>query len=346
MKRRALITGVAGQDGSYLAEFLLGKEYEVHGMVRRSSTANFERIEHLFPRLAIHRADLLDQSSLESMLREVRPHEIYNLAAQSNVPAGFQQPLLTGETTALGVTRLLEAVRIVDSAIRFFQASSSEMFGEANEEPQNERTPFRPRNPYGISKAYGHWMTVNYRENHGIFACSGMMYNHESPRRGKEFATRKTTDAVARIKLGLQTELTLGNLDAMRDWGFAGDYVRAAWLMLQQETPGDYVIATGEKHSIREMLEIAFGHAGLNWRDHVRSDPALIRPKETNTLRGDAGKARKILGWEPTVSFPDLICMMVDADLDRVRKEMGNCEPGIENGEERLAPALHAGTST
>jgi GDPmannose 4,6-dehydratase len=322
MKRRALITGVTGQDGAYLAEFLLSKDYEVHGMIRRSSTENFERIEHLHHLLTLHQADLLDQISLVHLIQEVRPHEVYNLAAQSFVPASLQQPLLTGEFTALGVTRVLEAIRLVDAEIRFFQASSSEVFGKAREEPQNEQSYFRPRNPYGVSKAYGHWITVNYREIYGIYACSGIMFNHESPLRGKEYVARKTTDAVARIKLGLQTELTLGNLDAMRDWGFAGDYVRAAWLVLQQEKPDDYVIATGEKHSIREMLEIAFGHVGLDWRDHVRIDPKFFRPADVNTLRGDAAKARKILGWQPTVAFPELIRMMVDADLDRARKEM------------------------
>jgi GDPmannose 4,6-dehydratase len=324
MKRRALITGVTGQDGAYLAEFLLGKGYEVHGMVRRSSTENFERIEHLHKRLSLHQADLLDQLSLVYLIQEIKPHEVYNLAAQSFVPTSFQQPLLTGEFTALGVTRVLEAVRLVDPEIRFFQASSCEIFGKAREEPQNEQSCFRPRNPYGVSKAFGHWTTVNYRESYGIFACSGIMFNHESPLRGKEFVTRKTTDAVARIKLGLQTELTLGNLDAMRDWGFAGDYVRAAWMMLQQDKPDDYVIATGEKHSVREMAEIAFGHVGLSWCDHVRVDPAFFRPSEVNTLRGDARKAREILGWEPTVAFPELIRMMVDADMVRVRKEIGD----------------------
>jgi GDPmannose 4,6-dehydratase len=324
MKRRALVTGVTGQDGAYLAEFLLAKDYEVHGMVRRSSTENFERIEHLHHLLTLHQADLLDQLSLVNLIQEVRPREVYNLAAQSFVPTSFQQPLLTGEFTALGVTRVLEAIRLVDPQIRFFQASSSEMYGKAREEPQNEQTGFWPRSPYGAAKAYGHWITVNYRESYGIFACSGIMFNHESPLRGKEFVTRKTTDAVARIKLGLQSELTLGNLDAMRDWGFAGDYVRAAWLMLQHDSPDDYVIATGEKHSVREMLEIAFGHAGLNWQEHVRIDPKLFRPADVNTLRGDARKAREILGWQPTVAFPELIRRMVDADLERVRKEAGD----------------------
>jgi GDPmannose 4,6-dehydratase len=326
MKPRALITGITGQDGAYLAEFLLGKGYEVHGMVRRSSTENFERIEHLHHLLALHQADLLDQLSLVNLIQEVRPREVYNMAAQSFVPTSFQQPLLTGEFTALGVTRMLEAVRLVDPKIRFFQASSSEMFGKAVEEPQNEQTGFWPRSPYGAAKAYGHWITVNYRESYGIFACSGIMFNHESPLRGKEFVTRKTTDAVARIKLGLHRELLLGNIEAMRDWGFAGDYVRAAWLMLQHDTPDDYVIATGKKHSVLEMVEIAFGHVGLDWREHVRTDEKLLRPADVNILRGDATKIRKTLGWEPTVAFPELIRMMVDSDLARVQQEIDHSE--------------------
>jgi GDPmannose 4,6-dehydratase len=295
-------------------------------MVRRSSTENFERIEHLHHLLALHQADLLDQLSLVNLIQEVRPREVYNMAAQSFVPTSFQQPLLTGEFTALGVTRMLEAVRLVDPGIRFFQASSSEMFGKAVEEPQNEQTGFWPRSPYGAAKAYGHWITVNYRESYGIFACSGIMFNHESPLRGKEFVTRKTTDAVARIKLGLQRELSLGNVEAMRDWGFAGDYVRAAWLMLQHETPDDYVIATGEKHSVQEMVEIAFRHAELDWREHVRIDTHLVRPADINTLCGDSSKIRKTLGWQPTVAFSELIRMMVDADLARVQREMNNGE--------------------
>jgi len=323
MIRRALITGITGQDGACLAEFLLGKDYEVHGMVRRSSTENFERIAHLHHKISLHQADLLDQLSIINLIQEVRPREVYNYAAQSFVPTSFQQPLLTGEFTALGVARVLEAIRLVDPTIRFFQASSSEMFGKAREEPQNEQTPFWPRSPYGVAKAYGHWFTVNYRESYRIFACSGMLFNHESPLRGKEFVTRKITDAVARIKLGAQRELALGNLDAMRDWGYAGDYVRACWLMLQQETPDDYVIATGEKHSVRDLLDLAFGHVDLDWHDYVRVDPKLFRPADINTLRGDAGKARRVLGWQPTVSLPELIRMMVDADLKLVRQELG-----------------------
>ncbi|MCR4412935.1 MAG: GDP-mannose 4,6-dehydratase [Thermoguttaceae bacterium] len=321
MARKALITGTTGQDGAYLAEFLLGKGYEVHGMVRRSSTENFERIAHLRGRVTLHQADLLDQLSIVELIQKVRPDEVYNLAAQSFVPTSWVQPLLTGEFTGLGVTRMLEGIRLVDRSIRFYQASSSEMFGAVREEPQNEHTPFWPRSPYGVAKVYGHWITVNYRESYGIFACSGILFNHESPLRGKEFVTRKITDAVARIKLGLQDKLRLGNLDAMRDWGFSGDYVRAMWLMLQQDQPDDYVVATGEKHSVREFVELAFQHVDLDWRDWVEVDPALFRPAEVNTLRGDASKARRVLGWEPTVSFPELVRMMVDADLARVRRE-------------------------
>ncbi len=317
--RRALITGITGQDGSYLAEFLLQQGYEVHGMVRRSSTENFERIEHLRDRVQLHQADLLDQLSLIQLLRQVRPHELYNLAAQSFVPTSWAQPLLTGEFTALGVTRLLEAVRLVDPEIRFFQASSSEMFGAVDEVPQNENTPFRPRSPYAVAKVYGHFITINYRESYGLFACSGISFNHESPRRGKEFVTRKVTDAVARIKLGLADHVRLGNLQARRDWGYAGDYVRAFWLMLQQDQPEDFVIATGVQHSVQELVEIAFDYVGLDWRRYVRVDPALFRPAEVNSLLGDASKAREKLGWEPTVSFEELIRMMVDADLQRYR---------------------------
>ncbi len=329
MQRRALITGITGQDGSYLAELLLEKGYEVHGMVRRSSTETFERIAHLREKIYLHQADLLDQLSLVHLIRDVRPHEVYNLAAQSFVPTSWVQPLLTGEFTALGVTRMLEAIRLVDPSIRFYQASSSEMFGATPQEPQNEHTPFWPRSPYAAAKVYGYWITVNYRESYGIFACNGILFNHESPRRGKEFVTRKVTDAVARIKLGVQQKLHLGNLDAMRDWGFAGDYVRAMWLMLQQDQPDDYVVATGEKHSVRELVELAFGYVGLDWRDYVEIDPKLFRPAEVYTLRGDATKARKILGWEPTVSFPELIKMMVEADLERVRREIaeGHADP-------------------
>lgn len=322
--RRALITGVTGQDGAILAEFLLAKGYEVHGMVRRSSTENFERIGHIRHRLVLHQADLLDQLSLITLLQEVRPHELYNLAAQSFVPTSWLQPLLTGEFTALGVTRVLEAIRLVDSSIRFYQASTSEMFGMVREEPQDEKTPFWPRSPYGVAKVYGHWITVNYRESYGIFACSGILFNHESPLRGKEFVTRKITDAVARIKLGVQKKLRLGNLDAMRDWGYAGDFVKAMWLMLQQDSPDDFVIATGMKHSVRQLAELAFGHAGLDWREHVEVDESLFRPAEVNTLRGDASKARRLLGWEPSVGFDEMVRMMVDADLKRVGREIAD----------------------
>lgn len=322
MSKKALITGITGQDGSYLAEFLLEKGYEVHGMVRRSSTEGFDRIRHIRSRVTLHQADLLDQLSIVRLLDAIRPHEVYNLAAMSFVPTSWEQPLLTGEFTALGVTRMLEAIRQVDSGIRFYQASSSEMFGDVREEPQNEDTRFWPRSPYGVAKVYGHWITVNYRESFGIFGCSGILFNHESPRRGKEFVTRKVTDAVARIKLGVQDKLHLGNLDAMRDWGFAGDYVRAMWMMLQQEKPDDYVVATGEKHSVRELVETAFAYVRLDWRKHVEIDPRLIRPAEVCTLRGDASKARRILGWQPEVSFTNLIHMMVDSDLEIVRREM------------------------
>lgn len=322
MTKRALITGITGQDGSYLAEFLLQKGYEVHGMVRRSSTEGFERIQHIRDRIHLHQADLLDQLSLVRLLSEVRPHEVYNLAAMSFVPTSWEQPLLTGEFTALGVTRMLEAIRHVDRTIRFYQASSSEMFGAVKEEPQNENTRFWPRSPYGVAKLYGHWITVNYRESFGIFACCGILFNHESPRRGKEFVTRKVSDAVARIKLGVQDKLYLGNLDAMRDWGFAGDYVEAMWLMLQQPQPDDYVVATGEKHSVRELVELAFDYVGLDWKRYVEIDPKLIRPAEVYTLRGDATKARTVLGWRPKVTFPELVRMMVDADLERVRREL------------------------
>ena len=322
MTRRALITGITGQDGSYLAEFLLGKGYEVYGMVRRSSTENFERIAHLRQSIQLHQADLLDQLSIVALIRDIRPQEVYNLAAQSFVPASWLQPLLTGEFTALGVTRMLEAVRLVDPTIRFYQASSSEMFGAVRQEPQNEATPFWPRSPYGVAKVYGHWITVNCRESYGIFACSGILFNHESPRRGMEFVTRKVTDAVARIKSGLQKKLCLGNLDAKRDWGFAGDYVQAMWMMLQQDQPDDYVVATGQQHSVRELVDLAFQHVGLDWRQHVEIDPHLLRPAEVNTLCGDASKARRLLGWKPQVTFAGLVEMMVDADLERVAREM------------------------
>lgn len=318
----ALITGITGQDGAYLAEYLLAHGYDVHGMVRRASMANFERIEHLRDRLHLHQADLLDQLSIINLIKEVEPEQVYNLAAQSFVPTSWNQPLLTGEFTALGVTRMLEAVRLVDPSIRFYQASSSEMFGQVREEPQNEDTHFWPRSPYGVAKVYGHWITVNYRESYGIFACSGIMFNHESPLRGKEFVTRKVSDAVARIKLGVQKKLSLGNLEARRDWGFAGDYVRAMHLMLQQEQPDDFVIATGEQHSVRELVEHAFGHVDLDWQEYVEIDDSLLRPAEVNTLRGDASKAKAQLGWTPSVTFRELVQMMVDADLERVGKEL------------------------
>ncbi len=322
MTRRALITGITGQDGSYLAEFLLEKGYEVHGMVRRASTENFERIAHLRHWIRLHQADLLDQLSIVTLIRDIRPHEVYNLAAQSFVPTSWLQPLLTGEFTALGVTRVLEAIRLVDPTIRFYQASSSEMFGAVRQEPQNEATPFWPRSPYGVAKVYGHWITVNCRESYGIFACSGILFNHESPRRGMEFVTRKVTDGVARIKSGLREKLCLGNLDAKRDWGFAGDYVQAMWMMLQQDQPDDYVVATGQQHSVRELVELAFQHVGLDWRQHVEIDPRLLRPAEVNTLCGDASKARRVLGWKPGVTFAGLVQMMVDADLERVAREV------------------------
>jgi GDPmannose 4,6-dehydratase len=319
MARRALITGITGQDGSYLAELLLEKGYEVVGMMRRLSAPNVWRIEHLCDRITLKPADLLDQLSLLRLIDEVRPHEIYNLAAMSFVPASWDQPMLTGEFNAQGVTRMLDAVRRVDPTIRFYQASSSEMFGKVREVPQTERTPFHPRSPYGVSKVYAHYITVNYRESYDLFAVSGMLFNHESPRRGLEFVTRKVTDGAARIKLGLSDKLSIGNLDAHRDWGFAGDYVRAMWLMLQQSRPDDYVIATGVSHSVRELVEIAFARAGLDWRKHVYQDPALLRPAEVDHLLGDATKARTELGWTPQVDFRQLVEMMVDADLERLR---------------------------
>jgi GDPmannose 4,6-dehydratase len=315
---RALITGVTGQDGSYLAEFLLGKGYEVVGMVRRTSHHSYERIDHLLDRIEIVAADLLDQHSLTVVLQDVRPDEVYNLAAQSFVPTSWSQPVLTGEFTALGVTRILEAIRLVHPAARFYQASSSEMFGKVTETPQRETTSFYPRSPYGVAKVYGHWITVNYRESYDLFAVSGILFNHESPRRGIEFVTRKVTDGVARIKLGLAPDLHLGNLDARRDWGFAGDYVEAMWLMLQRDTPCDYVVGTGETHSVRELVELAFGHVGLDYRDYVVSDPRFHRPAEVELLLADASKARRELGWQPKVSFRELVTMMVDADLARL----------------------------
>jgi GDPmannose 4,6-dehydratase len=322
-QRTALITGITGQDGSYLAEFLLEKGYRVVGMVRRTSTVNFDRIKHIQDQVEIVQGDLLDQSSLMEIIREHQPDEVYNLAAQSFVPTSFSQPVLTGEFTALGVTRLLEAIRHVKPDARFYQASSSEMFGKVVEVPQRETTPFHPRSPYGVAKVYGHWITVNYRESYGMFACSGILFNHESPRRGLEFVTHKVTHAAARIKLGLQHELRLGNLEARRDWGYAGDYVRGMWLMLQQDQPDDYVLATGETHSVRELCEVAFGHLGLDWRDYVVVDPKHYRPAEVDLLIGDASKARRVLGWEPCVRFDQLVRMMVDADLQALqgRKE-------------------------
>jgi GDPmannose 4,6-dehydratase len=318
MANRAVITGITGQDGSYLAELLLGKGYEVVGVVRRSSAPNFSRIEHLLDRITLRPADLLDQLSLIRLINDVRPTEFYNLAAMSFVPASWDQPMLTGEFNAQGVTRVLEAIRHVDTSIRFYQASSSEMFGKVREVPQTELTPFYPRSPYGVSKVFGHYITVNYRESYDIFACSGILFNHESPRRGLEFVTRKVTDGVARIKLGLTDALYLGNLDARRDWGFAGDYVRAMWLMLQQDRPDDYVIATGESHSVRELVEVACRHAGLDLQKHVRTDPALIRPAEVDHLIGDPSKAKATLGWHTSVDFKTLVTMMVDADIARL----------------------------
>jgi GDPmannose 4,6-dehydratase len=316
--QRALITGITGQDGSYLAELLLDKGYEVFGLSRRLSSSNYWRIEHLLDRITLIPGDLLDQLSIIRALEKAQPHELYNLAAMSFVPASWDQPMLTGEFNSQGVTRVLEAVRVVDPAIRMYQASSSEMYGKVREVPQTEVTPFYPRSPYGVSKVFAHYITVNYRESYDLFAVSGILFNHESPRRGLEFVTRKVTDGVARIKLGLQTELRLGNLDARRDWGFAGDYVRAMWLMLQQEAADDYVIATGESHSVRELVEVAFAHAGLDWEKHVVLDPAFLRPAEVDHLIGDAAKARAQLHWEPSVDFAGLIRMMVDADLRRL----------------------------
>jgi GDPmannose 4,6-dehydratase len=318
MSKRAIITGITGQDGSYLAELLLAKGYEVVGTVRRSSAPNFWRIQHLLDRITVKPADLLDQLSLVRVIDEVRPHELYNLAAMSFVPASWDQPMLTGEFNAQGVTRVLEAVRQVDPTIRVYQASSSEMFGKVREVPQSELTPFYPRSPYGVSKVFAHYITVNYRESYDLFAVSGMLFNHESPRRGLEFVTRKVTDGVARVKQGIATTLSLGNLDAKRDWGFAGDYVQAMWLMLQQDRPDDYVIATGISHSVRDLVDVAFSHVGLDWRKHVTLDPKLIRPAEVEHLIGDSTKARSELGWTPSVDFNGLIKMMVDADLERV----------------------------
>ncbi len=323
--KKAIITGITGQDGSYLAELLLSKGYQVHGMVRRSSTETFERIQHLVDDVTLHQADLLDQSSMTRLVSDVRPDEVYNLAAQSFVPTSWKQPVLTSEFTAVGVTRVLEAIRHVDPGhIRFYQASSSEMFGKVQETPQKETTPFYPRSPYGVAKVYGHWITINYRESYGMFCVSGILFNHESERRGKEFVTRKITDGVARIKLGLSRELRLGNIDAKRDWGFAGDYVRAMWLMLQQETPDDYVIATGETHTVEEFLDIAFRSVGLDWKKYVVQDPAFMRPAEVDLLLGDPTKAKTRLGWTPELSFEQLIQQMVQADLTRVRRQINH----------------------
>jgi len=318
MSKRAIITGITGQDGSYLAELLLSKGYEVVGTVRRSSAPNFWRVQHLLDRITIKPADLLDQLSIIRLVDEVRPHEFYNLAAMSFVPASWDQPMLTGEFNAQGVTRVLEAIRHVDPSIRMYQASSSEMFGKVRQVPQNEDTPFYPRSPYGVSKVFAHYITVNYRESYDLFAVSGMLFNHESPRRGLEFVTRKVTDGVARIKAGVSDTLSLGNLEAHRDWGFAGDYVKAMWMMLQRDRAEDYVIATGISKSVGDLVEVAFGHAGLDWRRHVKLDPKLIRPAEVEHLIGDATKARMQLGWAPSVDFPGLVKMMVDADVRRV----------------------------
>ncbi len=318
--KRALITGVTGQDGSYLAELLLEKGYEVHGIVRRSSTESFERIEHLAGKIHLHQADLLDQLSIIDVMKESDPHEVYNLAAQSFVPTSWKQPVLTSEFTAIGVTRVLEAIRLLGPGkIRFYQASSSEMFGKVQEVPQKEDTPFYPRSPYGVAKVYGHWITVNYRESYNMYCCSGILFNHESERRGREFVTRKVTDGVARIKLGMATELRLGNLDSKRDWGFAGDYVRAMWLMLQQDQPDDYVVATGETHTVRKLVELAFSAVGLDWQKHVKIDPSLVRPAEVDLLIGDPSKAKRKLGWTPDVTFEKLVERMVNADLARLQ---------------------------
>lgn len=329
MTKNALITGITGQDGSYLAEFLLEKGYNVFGMVRRSSTENFERITHIRDKVTLIQADLLDQMSLIAAISESQPDEIYNLAAQSFVPTSWTKPVLTAEFTALGVTRMLEAMRHTKSDARFYQASSSEMFGKVAEVPQTENTPFHPRSPYGVAKVYGHFITVNYRESYNLYACSGILFNHESPRRGYEFVTRKVTDGVARIKLGLIDELRLGNLDAKRDWGYAGDYVRMMWMMLQQDKPDDYVICSGETHSVEELVQIAFDYAGLNWKDYVKIDQRFVRPAEVDLLIGDAAKAREKLGWETRVTFEEMIRMMVDNDLKMVQEEI---DAGIRAG--------------
>jgi len=320
--KRALITGITGQDGSYLAEFLLNKDYVVFGLVRRTSTVNFERIKHIQDNIELISGDLLDQNSLMNAIKESNPDEIYNLASQSFVPTSWKQPVFTGEATALGVARVLEAIRAVNPKIKFYQASSSEMFGKAREVPQTEKTPFYPRSPYGVAKLYGHWITINYRESYNLFCCSGILFNHESPRRGLEFVTRKVTNAAAKIKLGLSNELRLGNLDAKRDWGFTGDYVRAMWLMLQQEKPDDYVISTGITHSVRDLVQIAFDYVNLNWKDYVMVDPKFVRPAEVELLLGDSTKALKKLGWAPETSFEELIKMMIEADLERIENDI------------------------
>ena len=328
-EKRALITGITGQDGSYLAELLLEKDYEVFGLVRRSSTVNFERIGHLQDKIELISGDLLDQKSLVSALQTARPQEVYNLGAQSFVPVSWEQPMLTGEVTGLGVTRLLEAIRTCDETIRFYQASTSELFGKAQETPQNEQTAFYPRSPYGVSKLYAHWITINYRESYGLFASTGILFNHESPRRGREFVTRKITHGVARIKHGLDQELRLGNLDSRRDWGHAGDFVRAMWMMLQQDEPDDYVIATGTSRTIREFCEVAFAHAGLDWRQYVVVDERFLRPAEVHTLLGDAAKAREKLGWEPEVGFEEMVQQMVDWDLEQVAHQSASVRPAL-----------------
>ena len=327
--KRALITGITGQDGSYLAELLLEKGYEVFGLVRRSSTVNFERIGHLQDKIELISGDLLDQKSLISALQTARPQEVYNLGAQSFIPVSWEQPMLTGEITGLGVTRLLEAIRACDETIRFYQASTSELFGNAQESPQNEQTAFYPRSPYGVSKLYAHWITINYRESYGLFACTGILFNHESPRRGREFVTRKITHGVARIKCGLDQELRLGDLAPRRDWGYAGDFVRAMWMMLQQDEPDDYVIATGSSRTIGEFCEVAFAHAGLDWRQYVVLDERFLRPAEVYTLLGDATKAREKLGWEPEVGFEEMVQQMVDWDLEQVAHQSAPVRPAL-----------------
>jgi len=335
VKKRALITGVTGQDGSYLAEFLLEKGYRVFGLIRRSSSPNYERVEHIKDKLELIQGDLLDQNSLIEAIQFAKPDEVYNLGAQSFVPTSWNQPVLTGEFTALGVTRMLEAVRVINPKAKFYQASSSEMFGKVQEVPQNEKTPFYPRSPYGVAKVYGHYIAVNYRESYDMFACSGILFNHESPRRGVEFVTRKVSHGVAKIKLGLQNELKIGNLDSQRDWGYAKEYVKAMWLMLQQDEPGDYVVATGKAHTVRKLLQIAFSYVGLNWEDHAVTDENLIRPAEVNRLLGDASKAREKLCWRPGVSFEELIGIMVESDIKRLK------DVNYVNGEYKRSVAVY-----